>query len=71
MGSEHTLNPNGGVLFRRGLEEPTQNFTVRLRSGNLDEPPYADPLVGWCGGWGRKTPGYPIRRWLSSNIWTK
>ena len=28
-------------------------------SGNLDEPPYADP---WCGGWGRKTPGYPIGR---------
>jgi len=22
---------------------------------------YADPLVGWCGGWGRKTPGYPIK----------
>jgi hypothetical protein len=61
MGSGLTLNPNGGVLFRRGLEKPTQIFIARLRSGDLDEPPYADPLVGWCGGWGRKTPGYPIR----------
>ena len=60
MGSEHTLNPNGGVMSRRGLEKPTQIFTARLRPGDLDEPPYADPLVGWCGGWGRKTPGYPI-----------
>ena len=24
------------------------------------EPPYADPHVRWCGGWGRKPPGYPI-----------
>jgi len=22
--------------------------------------PVVDPLAGWCGGWGRKTPGYPI-----------
>ena len=62
MGSGHTLNPNGGVLFRRGLEIPTQARKTRLRPGDLDEPPYADPLVGWCGGWGRKTPGYPISR---------
>jgi hypothetical protein len=48
-------------MCRRGLKEPTQVFTTRLRPGNLDEPPYADPLVGWCGGWGRKTPGYPIK----------
>ncbi len=60
MGSEHTLNPNGGVLFRRGLEEPTQVFTTRLRPGNLDETPRADPHAGCCGVWGRKTPGYPI-----------
>jgi hypothetical protein len=46
MGSEYTLNPNGAVLFRRGLEEPTQIFTARLRLGNLDELPYADLLVG-------------------------
>jgi len=61
MGSGRTLNPNGGVMFRRELEKPTQIFIVRLRPGDLDEPPYADPLVGWCGGWGRKPPGYPIR----------
>ena len=27
----------------------------------LDEPPGADPHAGWCGDWGLKTPGYPIR----------
>ena len=26
----------------------------------LREPPGADPHAGWCGGWGLKTPGYPI-----------
>jgi len=51
MGSGHTLNPNRGVMSRRGLKKPTQIFTARLRPGDLDEPPYADPLVGWCGGW--------------------
>jgi hypothetical protein len=55
-----TVNPNGGVVYRRGLEKPTQIIITRLRPGDLDEPSYADPLVGWCGGWGRKTPGYPI-----------
>src|SRR6185369_9506619 len=30
--------------------------------GNSIEPPGADPHAGWCGGWGRKTPGYPIVR---------
>jgi hypothetical protein len=24
------------------------------------ETPRADPHAGCCGGWGRKTPGYPI-----------
>ena len=23
-----------------------------------------DPLARWCGGWGRKTPGYPISPFL-------
>ena len=30
--------------------------------GNSWEPPSADPHARWCGGRGRKTPGYPIRR---------
>ena len=26
-----------------------------------DEPPYTEPYVRWCGGWGRATsPGYPV-----------
>ena len=35
-------------------------YFIRLRSDVLWEPPSADPLAWWCGGWGRKTPGYPI-----------
>ncbi len=62
MGLGHTSNPNGGVLFRRGLEKPTQVYIARLRPGDLDETPCADPYAGCCGGWGRKTPGYPIMR---------
>jgi hypothetical protein len=34
--------------------------TDRLRPVTLWEPPGADPHARWCGGWGRKTPGYPI-----------
>ncbi len=25
------------------------------------EPPIAEPLDRWCGGWELKTPGYPIK----------
>jgi hypothetical protein len=67
-GSGHTMNPNGGVGARRGLEKPTQVTITRLRPGDLDEPPYADPLVGWCGGWGRKTPGYPISKFFNCSM---
>ncbi len=28
MGSEHTLNPTGGVSFRRGMEEPASNHQL-------------------------------------------
>ena len=28
MGSEHTLNPTGGVLSRRGMEEPASNHQL-------------------------------------------
>jgi hypothetical protein len=37
-------------------------FTTRLRPGDRCEPPGADPHAGWCGDWGRKSPGYPIKR---------
>jgi len=33
---------------------------VCLRADLFWEPPCADPHAGWCGGWGRKSPGYPI-----------
>jgi hypothetical protein len=51
-------------LYGQGLISVKEQWVnihyLAIRPGNLDEPPYADPLVGWCGGWGRKTPGYPI-----------
>lgn len=34
----------------------------RSRVSRLVEPPTVDPHGGWCGGWGRETPGYPIGR---------
>ena len=33
--------------------------------GNLSETRSADPHAACCGGWGRKTPGYPIVPFLS------
>ena len=33
---------------------------ARRRVVHVHEPPGADPHAGWCGGWGRKSPGYPI-----------
>ncbi len=39
-------------------------FITRLRPGDLDETPRADPHAGCCGGWGRKNPGYPIRGFM-------
>jgi len=37
-------------------------FITLLRHGSSWEPPSADPHARWCGGRGRKTPGYPIRQ---------
>ena len=36
----------------------TETFTLL----SLWEPPGADPYAGWCGGWGRKTPGQSSER---------
>ncbi len=49
----------------RGLlqsEHCGSRFTIRLRPDDFREPPGADPHARWCGGWGRKSPGYPINR---------
>jgi len=48
----------GSVLREERLE---MNAYVGSRFTMLYEPPGADPHAGWCGGWGLKTPGYPIR----------
>jgi hypothetical protein len=55
MGSGHTLNPNGGVEARRGLEKPTQVTITRLRPGDLD----GGPACGVVWGLGEKTPRLP------------
>ena len=73
MRSSVTMNPTGGVIWRRDIVlpdpgDPLQfvkelrvwSLTARLRLGRLWEPPGADPHAGWCGGWGRKSPGYPL-----------
>ena len=60
MSSEHTLNPTGGVLSRCVVEESSSNSTSRLRPGNLDETPCADPHAGCCGEGERETCLYPI-----------
>ena len=43
---EHPLPSYGSV--------GSVNRPVRLSASG------GDPHAGWCGGWGRKTPGYPI-----------
>jgi len=43
------------------VKELWVNIHYPATAGNLCEPPGADPHAGWCGGWGRKPPGYPIR----------
>jgi len=58
-----TLVPANALTSRSKLPTETTHLRIceyRLRPGNLCEPPDADPHAGWCGGWGRKTPGYPI-----------
>jgi len=42
------------------IEKPTGGVARQRVMGSLREPPGADPHAGWCGDWGRKTPGYPI-----------
>ncbi len=65
MSSGQALHPTGCALVRRGLEGLTSSvLSTRLGPGNLDESPCADPLVGWCGGWGEKNPRLPEYRTL-------
>ena len=36
----------------------------------FQEPPGADPHSGWCGGWGLKPLGYPIRYYFRHSFVT-
>jgi hypothetical protein len=52
-----TITGRGGlVLFSRYLDKLP---ITRLRPGDLDEPPYAGPLVGVVWGLGEKNPRLP------------
>ena len=51
-------------MYGRAVEEQFLNHTTRLRSGDLNETPCADPHAGCYGGWGEKPPGYPIRLFI-------
>ncbi len=64
MSFVRTVNPNGGVAYRRVMEELLSNYITRLRPGNLDETPCADPHAGCCGarGWTKSAP----RSWRRS-----
>ena len=52
--------PGVNLAVRLVVKELWVDTFIRLRPDSLREPPSADPLAAWCGGWGRKTPGYPI-----------
>ncbi|MCP3927905.1 MAG: hypothetical protein GY705_02255 [Bacteroidetes bacterium] len=61
------VNPNGGVVYGRAVEEQFLNeqlleriLITRIRPGNLDETPCADPHAGCCGEGGRETRPYSI-----------
>ena len=73
MSFQSTLNPTGQVHGARHQNSAPQDhhsycrlfkelgLTIdQLRLVTLWEPPGADPHARWCGGRGRKTPGYPI-----------
>jgi len=61
MNSEYTLNPNGGVLFRRLTEELASSHHFCQRTVGEDSlPGYGPVILMKRRGWGRKTPGYPI-----------
>ena len=55
-------SPFGGVEPERVIKSAESDVIIRLRPDSLHEPPRADPHAGWCGGWGLKSPGYPIMR---------
>jgi len=46
-----------GAVYKTDVKDKN---TVPRTSDNLNETPRAEPHAGCCGGWGRKTPGYPI-----------
>jgi len=59
--------------LRRGIKSSASKgvflLTVCLRVDLFWEPPCADPHAGWCGGWGRKSPGYPITPGMGVILW--
>jgi hypothetical protein len=65
-----------GQLFCRRLngvaspgEQQDRSGSDRVETLNRSgETPRAEPHAGCCGGWGRKSPSYPIRPRLTHNL---
>jgi len=60
MGSGHTLNPNGGVLFRRGLENRHKSSLPGYDPISFLKRPVRTRKPWCCGEGERETPPYPI-----------
>jgi hypothetical protein len=61
----------GSLIRRRFIATPALDInSLELNCLNLfEEAPHADPHVGCCGDWGRKSPGYPIlRNWDECSV---
>lgn len=54
----NSLCPMGCWHNRAWSPSKTSGYRLTI----LGEPPSAAPHAGWCGGRGRKSPAYPIRR---------
>jgi hypothetical protein len=58
---ERIVNPNGGVVYRRVVEEQFSNTLPGYGPVTLMKRPVRTRMQGVCGEGGRKTCPYPIR----------
>jgi len=67
--------PTGGTrplgiptVLDRLIQQAVAQVLSPIFDPTFSEPPGADPHAGWCGGRGRKTPGYPITQLFHSTL---
>ena len=68
MGASLISLPLVSICSYRLFKELWVDNFIWLRPDFPLEPPSADPHARWCGGRGRKTPGYPIRRFITRRL---